>query len=89
MVSNQFVSPASGDSRFKVASCKARLGPFPINLFPQRVGTWLGLDSAPINTELFPINLFPQRVGTSVRDWSSLLITAVSNQFVSPASGDR
>ena len=38
---------------------------FPINLFPQRVGTQAGEAVSPRYGVRFPINLFPQRVGTS------------------------
>ena len=40
---------------------------FPINLFPQRVGTEIKFDQIVCDLSLFPINLFPQRVGTCHR----------------------
>jgi hypothetical protein len=64
-----------------------RFTKFPINLFPQRVGTRC-IDRICRGIIEFPINLFPQRVGT-LRPAEALALRAlVSNQFISPTSGD-
>ena len=60
---------------------------FPINQFPQRVGTFLPSTKTG-KTKKFPINQFPQRVGTLrilPRSWLNIM---VSNQLVSLASRD-
>jgi len=111
-VSNQFVSPASGDA-VVVDTIHTRQFLFPINLFPQRVGTSRSFealltgepsfqsicfpsewghyerDTSIDGSHEFPINLFPQRVGTGGKIPLNINLRGiVSNQFVSPASGD-
>jgi len=93
-VSNQFVSPASGE--IIICTYTEVIPLFPINLFPQRVGSWVVYDSGH-PTMKFPINLFPQRVGSfkagacQFRSYTPVnsVKANVSNQFVSPASGEN
>ncbi len=58
--------------------------------FPSEWGPLLQYEAqAIVGGHTFPINLFPQRVGTRVmQELEQLFMISVSNQFVSPASGD-
>jgi len=110
-VSNQFVSPASGDTEMESTANSTIVG-FQSICFPSE---W-GLDNLMDDLQekgMFPINLFPQRVGTLTTlicrtqgvgfqsicfpsEWGPRKLSElkkeqldrVSNQFVSPASGD-
>ena len=89
VVSNQFVSPASGE--FKKGSKSTWIKyVFPINLFPQRVGRnrtkTIWKYGKPCIS--FQSICFPSEWGAIFRFPYEALIIKVSNQFVSPASGE-
>jgi len=86
LVSIQFVSPASGDATNQMKQ-ELSLEGFHSICFPSEWGLTT-TDWQTWQPQKFPFNLFPQRVGTIHNCRMCFMITKVSIQFVSPASGD-